>query len=91
MFGVVEGFALAGAVAAMISGFKDARTLFRAWRAKKHARREHAQKQQLQVQQSLASKPEDIRRRYDIGCVQHGAWFAKGDGTFIVLSRSAEC
>jgi len=80
MFGVVEGFAVAGAVAAMMSGFKDARLLFRSWRAKKHAKRGQREDQQLKVQESLESKPEDIRRRYDVGCCQHGAWFAKGDG-----------
>ena len=78
MFGVVEGFAIAGGIAAIISAFKDGRSLFRSWRAQRKARKNLRECDE--VQESLRKNPPIIERTYDELHRKLGATFGKGDG-----------
>ena len=78
MFGVIEGFAIAGSVAAIISAFKDGRSLFRNWRAQKKAKR--LQGECDEVQESLRKSPATIEKTYEDFHRRLGNAFGKGDG-----------
>lgn len=74
MFGVVEGFAVAGAVAALVSGYRDAADMFRRWRTK----RRKAKQERLEASLELA--PRKVKQEYESGFCHHGHLFAQGDG-----------
>jgi uncharacterized membrane protein YdjX (TVP38/TMEM64 family) len=78
MFGVVEGFAVAGAVAAIISAFKDGKMMFHDWRAKRKTAKD--QNECDSVQASLQKNPVEIERTYDDFHHQLGEVFGRGDG-----------
>ena len=73
-----EAFAVAGAVASIISAFEAAHRLFGAWKARKKARSASGECQE--VEKSLHHNPESVGRRYDEGYQRLGPTFARGDG-----------
>ena len=84
MFGVIEGFAVAGAIAAIVSAFKDAGSLFRKWSSQSRKAKENRELSELQT--SLQINPANIESRYNDGYFQFGTQFARGDG----MARSQE-
>jgi hypothetical protein len=79
MFGIVEGFAVAGAVAAIISACKDGRVLLKNWRSKKKEKR-NCGIELDEVDKSLSRTPVEIESAYDGFRKSIGAVYARGDG-----------
>jgi hypothetical protein len=79
---IVEALAIAGSIAAIVSGFKDGLSLFRNWRKKRMnlmAGSERNNEVAL-VEQSLQQKPHLISSRYEESLRTLGLAFAQGDG-----------
>jgi hypothetical protein len=80
---VLETLTVAGSVAAIISGFNSAKSLFQDWRAHRKAKKRSHDEDR--VEQSLAHNPDKVTTAYGHGFRSLGNRFAEGDGTLSAM------
>lgn len=77
-------FAFAASIAALISGFRDGKVLFREWWQKRKGKKrlEPQHKQTIFLEESSFV----LQREYDEGCRRFGNRFVQGDGEHCLSS-----